>query len=233
MILEIGRKYSCVFDRRQILILEYFDEYKCCSTHSISGEVEFSRAFFEKNFELMLEKKEEDKMQIQFDKKYKHKTGGYIYNVTNVGVKAIEVHDMSGNRDIFERKYFEDNYELMEDNTNSVGDKKEFSTGAVRSKDADSVRYDLISPIGLRQLAETYAEGAEKYGDNNWKKGLPIGDTLNHLIRHIELWRSGDRNESHLAHAAWGLFTLMHFEVAARTNGVYRKLFEEYNDESF
>lgn len=48
--------------------------------------------------------------------------------------------------------------------------KKQFSTGAVRSKDADGTRYDLISPVGLRRLAETCKEGADKYGEGNWKK---------------------------------------------------------------
>lgn len=89
-----------------------------------------------------------------------------------------------------------------------------FAGGAVRSKDADGVRYDLVSPIGLRRLAETYAEGAAKYGAGNWLKGFPASTTINHLQRHIELWKSGDRTEDHLAHAAWGLFALMHFEEA-------------------
>lgn len=87
-----------------------------------------------------------------------------------------------------------------------------FDGGAVRSRDADGVRYDLVSPIGLRRLAETYAEGARKYGPGNWLKGFPASDLLNHLLRHVELWRAGDRSEPHLEHAAWGLFTLMHFE---------------------
>ena len=88
----------------------------------------------------------------------------------------------------------------------------EFATGAVRSSDANSTRYDLISPIGLRRLAETYCEGATKYGDNNWLKGMPASDLLNHLMKHIDQWRFGDKSEDHLAHAAWGLFALMHFE---------------------
>jgi hypothetical protein len=87
-----------------------------------------------------------------------------------------------------------------------------FKTGAVRSSDAAGVRYDLVSPIGLRRLAETYAEGAEKYGVGNWLKGFPASDLLNHLMKHIDQWRSGDKTEDHLAHATWGLFTLMHFE---------------------
>lgn len=93
------------------------------------------------------------------------------------------------------------------DNGNSV-----FSTGAQRSKDADGTRYDLVSPIGLRRVAEAYALGARKYSDHNWLKGFPSGDVLNHCIKHIEQWRSGDRSEDHLGHAAWNLFALMHFE---------------------
>ena len=39
-----------------------------------------------------------------------------------------------------------------------------FDTGAVRSADRDAERWDLISPIGLKALARTYAEGAAKFG---------------------------------------------------------------------
>lgn len=89
---------------------------------------------------------------------------------------------------------------------------KHFPTGAVRGTDCDDTRFDLISPIGLRRLAETYAEGAEKYGPDQWKKGLPASDLLNHSIAHIYKWLSGDRSEDHLPHAVWGLFAVMHFE---------------------
>ena len=89
---------------------------------------------------------------------------------------------------------------------------REHSTGAKRSRDADSYRYDLISPIGLRRLAETYAEGAKRYGPYNWERGFPISDILNHVSRHLNCFYAGDRSEDHLAHAAWGLFAAMHSE---------------------
>lgn len=88
----------------------------------------------------------------------------------------------------------------------------QFSTGAVRSGDAKNVMYQLISPIGMRRLAETMKEGFDKYGAYNWERGMPIGDILNHGIRHIFLYLSGDRSEDHLAHAAWNLFAAMHME---------------------
>lgn len=58
----------------------------------------------------------------------------------------------------------------------------------------------------------TYAEGAVKYGARNWLKGIPASDLINHAIRHIYLWLGGDMSEDHLAHAAWNLLAVMHFE---------------------
>jgi len=87
-----------------------------------------------------------------------------------------------------------------------------FPTGAQRSGDAESQRYDLITPIGLRRLAETYAEGAAKYGERNWENGFPASVLMNHALRHLNLWLYGDDSEDHLAHAAWNLFAVMHFE---------------------
>lgn len=86
----------------------------------------------------------------------------------------------------------------------------QFDTGAVRSRDADATRYDLISPIAMEALAATYAEGAEKYSEFNWERGLPAHDLLNHTLRHIYKFLSGDRSEPHLPHAAWGIMAAIH-----------------------
>jgi len=95
-----------------------------------------------------------------------------------------------------------------------------FSTGSERQA-LDDVRYDLISPIGLKRLAQTYAEGARRYTDRNWEKGQPFGVLLNHARDHIndfiaqQLGLGGDlgiSDEDHLAHAVWNLFAVMHFQ---------------------
>lgn len=85
-----------------------------------------------------------------------------------------------------------------------------FSTGAVRSSDREGVRYDLITPIGLKCVAEAYAEGSKKYADFNWEKGMPVSDILNHAVAHIYAYLSGDRSEKHLGHAAWNLLAACH-----------------------
>ena len=73
-----------------------------------------------------------------------------------------------------------------------------FPGGATRSSDADSERYDLCPPLWARSDALIMAEGAVTHGDDNWKNGIPLHVCLNHLERHLNLWKSGDRSEDHL-----------------------------------
>lgn len=92
---------------------------------------------------------------------------------------------------------------------------KEYASGAKRCIDADSVRFDLICPTALNELAKIYSEGERKYGADNWTKGMPLGETLNHALRHINIAQRGGDQEGgvqlHLAKAAWNIFALLHF----------------------
>lgn len=100
----------------------------------------------------------------------------------------------------------------------SLSDKVKFDTGAVRAADVAGsnakfpARYDLITPHGLRRVAETYGEGSAKYGDRNWEKGIPMSVMANHALAHIFTYLTGDRSEDHLAHAVWNLLGMIHFE---------------------
>lgn len=87
-----------------------------------------------------------------------------------------------------------------------------FETGAVRCADADATRYDLITPIGLKRVAMAYAEGAAKYSDFNWEKGMDLTTILNHQLKHIYSYLAGDRSEDHLGHAAWNALAACHSE---------------------
>ncbi len=91
-----------------------------------------------------------------------------------------------------------------------AGTTAKFGTGAVRSDTVEEFRYDLVSPIGLREVARACAEGAEKYSDFNWERGMPVNDLLNHAVAHVYQFLSGDRSEPHLGHAAWNLLAAIH-----------------------
>lgn len=98
------------------------------------------------------------------------------------------------------------------DDCKDSGIRQEFDTGAVRDTQEGKGRFDLISPIGERRLARRYEQGAKKYGDRNWQKGIPISRCLGSAKRHISQYFAGDTSEDHLAAAAWNLFTAMDME---------------------
>ena len=90
---------------------------------------------------------------------------------------------------------------------------KSFESGAVRSADGEDARYDLIPPEALRRLAERLALGSKKYGDNNWKKGIPVGNIVNHLQNHLEKWKlEGCLKDDNLGGLMWGVMALMWYE---------------------
>jgi hypothetical protein len=96
--------------------------------------------------------------------------------------------------------------------TKDSGEREDFSSGAVRDTQDGKPRYDLIPPAPLRRLAELYERGLTKYGENNWTKGMPVSRYLASAMRHLEMARTGDKEEDHWAGALWNIMAIMHFE---------------------
>ena len=91
------------------------------------------------------------------------------------------------------------------------------STDEGRKDDSSKLRYDLIPPEALEALALVYTIGANRYGDNNYLKGLHWSRVGGALMRHYEAWRMGEQidgedAQEHLASVAWCAFTLMIYE---------------------
>lgn len=90
--------------------------------------------------------------------------------------------------------------------------RRKFGTGAVRDVIEGKGRFDLVSPIALMRLAQHYQNGANKYEDRNWERGIKlsvyIDSGIRHFIRHLE----GDRTEDHLAAVMWNAAGAIHTE---------------------
>lgn len=63
-----------------------------------------------------------------------------------------------------------------------------------------AARYDLIPADVLQKVAGVLAEGAKKYGEDNWKK-ITVEEHINHAIAHLFLYLQGDTSEAHLLNA--------------------------------
>ena len=84
--------------------------------------------------------------------------------------------------------------------------------------DEEKVRFDLIPPRPLYELAEIYTYGARKYDDRNWERGIKWGRIFAAIMRHLwKFWRGEwadpESGLPHLAHAAWGCFTLLEYNL--------------------
>ena len=93
------------------------------------------------------------------------------------------------------------------------GQREDYGTGAVRDVETGKGRYDLIPPLPLKRLAQHYENGALKYQDRNWEKGIPVSRCFSSAVRHLYRWLDGERGEDHLAAAVWNIFAMMHHEV--------------------
>ena len=57
----------------------------------------------------------------------------------------------------------------------------------------------------ILELAKHFEDGAKKYGENNWQRGLPVNCYLDSAIRHYLKWRRGDKDEPHDRAFVWNL----------------------------
>lgn len=68
---------------------------------------------------------------------------------------------------------------------------------------ADLTDITACMSIGLLKTSMHYEEGANKYGENNWKLGQPMHVLLDSGIRHTLKSIAGNNDEPHLRAAAW------------------------------
>lgn len=97
---------------------------------------------------------------------------------------------------------------------------------AMREPSIGKGRYDLISPIALKRIAQHYENGAKKYEDRNWEKGMPLSRCLDSAMRHLQQLIAGMDDEDHAAAVCWNVMAFIHIkEMICRD-----KLSEIYND---
>ena len=85
------------------------------------------------------------------------------------------------------------------------GERTEFSTGAVRDMKRGVGRMDLLPWYGIMEVSKHCEEGAEKYGEHNVDKGIPLHSLCDSAARHLAKFIAGETDEDHLRATAWNL----------------------------
>ena len=57
----------------------------------------------------------------------------------------------------------------------------------------------------LLEVSKHFEEGAKKYGENNWQKGIPTHCYIDSAIRHYLKWLRGDNDEPHDRAFCWNI----------------------------
>lgn len=65
--------------------------------------------------------------------------------------------------------------------------------------------YDGSYETMFLEVSKHFEEGAAKYGDNNWQKGIPADCYMDSAIRHYLKYRRGDQDEPHDRAFVWNL----------------------------
>lgn len=57
----------------------------------------------------------------------------------------------------------------------------------------------------LLELAKHFEDGARKYGERNWEKGIPVRCYIDSAVRHYLKWLRGDTDEPHARAFCWNI----------------------------
>lgn len=98
---------------------------------------------------------------------------------------------------------------------------REFSTGAIRDNDDTKEDYiETISWSAFKRYAQYMTGKKSKYGQGNFKKGIPIESYEQSLVRHIQKYMANkyeggdvEKDEDHLSAILFNVFGIMHEEL--------------------
>lgn len=107
--------------------------------------------------------------------------------------------------DCLPRKYANDTVILLLDQFKKTGNFKFIED----ARECFIAKYFPDVETSVLELSIHYQEGAAKYGDNNWQKGLPASRYISSAIRHYMQFRKGDKREPHHRSFVWNLTAII------------------------
>lgn len=93
------------------------------------------------------------------------------------------------------------------------GERREFTSGAVRDMSQGKGRMDLLPWAAIIEVSKHCEKGAIKYGEHNVDKGIPTHSLCDSALRHLAKYLDGQIDEPHLLAAAWNLLWAIQMHV--------------------
>lgn len=67
------------------------------------------------------------------------------------------------------------------------------------------IRFDGSAETMFLEVSKHFANGAKKYAENNWRKGIPVKSYIDSAVRHYLKFKRGDEDEPHDLAFVWNL----------------------------
>lgn len=93
------------------------------------------------------------------------------------------------------------------------GERRKFTTGAVRDMQAGKGRMDLLPWAAIMEVSKHCEAGAMKYGEHNVDRGIPTHSLCDSAARHLAKYLDGWTDEPHLLAAAWNLLWAIQMQL--------------------
>lgn len=85
------------------------------------------------------------------------------------------------------------------------GERTTFSTGAQRDRQFGKGRPSLVPNWVIWLVSRVYEDGALKYSDNNWTRGMQLSQYIDSAERHLAKLKVGLRDEPHASQVLWNI----------------------------
>lgn len=95
------------------------------------------------------------------------------------------------------------------DTVTDTGNRRTFASGAIRDVASGKGRMDLLPACAIIRLSKHFENGASKYDERNWEKGIPMHSFIDSALRHLMNYLDGQADEDHLCAAAWNCMCAM------------------------
>lgn len=95
-------------------------------------------------------------------------------------------------------------YDFLFDNLNEFQDTHDDNVLLIALAHFSFKRWGDIETM-LLEVAKHFEDGAKKYGDNNWRKGIPVNVYIDSATRHLIKLLRGDTDEPHDRAFCWNL----------------------------
>lgn len=143
-------------------------------------------------------------IQKLLSKQYEHKTNMLykdVFNTESNELKSIHLFMFTGEVEFL----FDAILDIVSHNKEYFNEYSNLAKELDCPVDYDKVTFLQVLSASTIALSKHFEQGAQKYGERNWEKGIPLHFYIDSALRHYMKIKSGFEDENHHLACLWNL----------------------------